>query len=355
MNLKISRFVTEYRAQVLEERSGKRFTAPFPEGVSQPVQYGTGIKAHAVYLSQFQMIPYERVREQFEDQNRIPLSAGSVFNFNKDAYDRLEPFELWVKQQLKRQEVLHADETGINIAGKNHWLHCASSPLLTYFSPHPKRGKEAMDEMGVLPEFNGIVCHDHWKPYYRYDCVHALCNAHIIRKLERAWEQDGQQWAKDMQTLLLELNQAVDSAGGLLAPNEAQIWIRKYHQLLDEAETECPPPDKNSHKGKRGRGRPKRSKARNLLERLRDFASDVLRFVEVQNVPFTNNQAENDLRMTKVHQKISGCFRSMEGAKIFCRIRSYLSTCRKQGLSATYALNLLFQGQLPDFMTAGAE
>ena len=205
-----------------------------------------------------------------------------------------------------------------------------------------------MDEIGILPFFKGVLCHDHWKPYYHYGCTHALCNAHHLRELERAWEQDQQQWAKQMQSLLIAIAKAVDDAGGCLPPDEAQRWRRRYRRLLKKAETECPPPDEAQRKGKRGRL--KRSKARNLLERLRDFEQDILRFMEAEGVPFTNNQGENDLRMTKVQQKISGCFRSMEGAKIFCRVRSYLSTCRKLGVTATHALTLLFQGKNPDFM-----
>ena len=207
-----------------------------------------------------------------------------------------------------------------------------------------------MNEIGILPFFKGVLCHDHWKPYYRYDCTHALCNAHHLRELERAWEQDNQQWAKQMQALLIDMKTAVEEAGGCLAPDGAQRWRRRYRRLLKKADIECPPPDESQRKGRRGRL--KRSKARNLLERLRDFESDVLRFMTVESVPFTNNQGENDLRMTKVQQKISGCFRSMEGAKIFCRVRSYLSTCRKHGLSASQALALLFQGKNPDFMKA---
>ncbi len=350
IDIKISRLVTEFRAQILEDQHSQRFVAPFPEEVSRPVQYGSALKAHSVYLSQSQLIPYDRVREQFLEQNQIPVSAGAIFNFNKEAYLRLEAFERWARQALLQEKVLHADETGININGKRHWLHCVSSLNLTYLYPHPTRGKEAMDEMGVLPEFNGVLCHDHWKPYYRYDCLHSLCNSHHTRELERAWDHDGQQWAKETKTFLLDLNQVVNEAGGMLPTEQAKIQIEKYHQLLNQkADIECPPPDETQRaNGKRGRL--KRSKSRNLLERLRNFAPDVLRFVENENVPFTNNQGENDIRMTKVQQKISGCFRSMEGAKIFCRIRSYLSTCRKQGLSPSQALNLLFQGENPDFM-----
>jgi transposase len=348
IDIDIARFVTEYRAQILEDNQGNRFVAAFPDGVNRPVQYGLNLKANAVYMSQHQLIPYDRIRDHFQDQMHIPVSAGSVFNFNKEAYERLASFEQWAKTQLARSELLHADETGINIGGKRHWLHCASNDSLTWFYPHAKRGLDAMDEMGILPFFKGVLCHDHWKPYYHYDCTHTLCNAHHLRELERAWEQDQQQWAREMQALLIDIATAVADAGGCLPADEAIRWRRRYRRLLKKAETECPPPDESQRQGKRGRL--KRSKARNLLERLRDFEPDVLRFMEVESVPFTNNQGENDLRMTKVQQKISGCFRSMEGAKIFCRVRSYLSTCRKQGMSATQALTLLFQGKDPDFM-----
>lgn len=349
IDIDISRLVTEYRAQVLKDDLGNRFVASFPNRVSRPVQYGIGIKANTVYMSQFQLLPYDRIRDHFQEQMGIPVSAGSVFNFNKEAYEQLDEFEQWAKAQLATSELMHVDETGINMDGKRHWLHCASNTSLTLFYPHTKRGTEAMDEMGVLPFFKGVLCHDHWKPYYRYACTHSLCNAHHLRELERAWEQDGQQWAKGMKALLIEINNAVADAGGCLPADDAERWRQRYRQLLEQAEIECPAPDESQREeGKRGRL--KRSKARNLLERLRNFEPDVLRFMDVESVPFTNNQGENDLRMTKVQQKISGCFRSMAGAKIFCRVRSYLSTCRKQGVSATEALALLFQGKNPEFM-----
>lgn len=353
IDIDIARFVTEYRAQVLEDDQGNRWMASFPEGVNRPVQYGLSLKANAVYMSQYQLIPYDRIRDHFQDQMQIPVSVGSVFNFNKEAFARLEPFEQWAKTELAKSMLMHADETGINIGGKRHWLHCASNASMTWFHPHTKRGTEAMDEMGILPFFKGVLCHDHWKPYYRYKCTHALCNAHHLRELERAWEQDQQQWAKEMQALLVDIANAVKDGDGRLEPDEAKRWRWRYRKLLVKAEIECPPPDESQRNGKRGRL--KRSKARNLLERLREFEQDVLRFMDVEQVPFTNNQGENDLRMTKVQQKISGCFRSMEGAKIFCRVRSYLSTCRKHGMTATHALTLLFQGQNPDFMKSGGD
>lgn len=346
-DIRISCEVTEFRAEILEDQDGNRFVAEFPKGVTQPTQYGSGVKAHAVYMSQFQMLPYDRISDYFADQMGMPLSTGSLFNFNRCAYVALESFETMARLKLIEAVLAHADETGINVNGKRLWLHCFSTDLWTLLFPHEKRGSEAMDEMGILPNFKGILCHDHWKPYFMYACLHALCNAHHDRELTCAFEQDGQQWAKDMQALLNEINRKVQDAGGVLSSYLQKKYRIKYRGILDKTDNECPPPDTKRKKGQRGRI--KKSKSRNLLERLRDFEDDVLRFMTSEIVPFTNNQGENDLRMTKVQQKVSGCFRSMEGAKFFCRIRSYLITCRKHGISPTTALDLLFQGKLPDF------
>jgi transposase len=205
-----------------------------------------------------------------------------------------------------------------------------------------------MNAMGILPGFKGILCHDHWKPYYKFDCTHALCNAHHLRELTRAFEQDGQKWAQKLKNLLETINRKVTDAGGALDAHESQKYRLKYRAILKQGETECPEPIEPQKKGKRGRI--KKSKSRNLLERLRDYEQDTLRFMDNEIVPFSNNLGESDIRWTKVQQRISGCFRSIGGAQIFCRIRSYLSTCRKQGVKASHALDLLFNGKLPNFL-----
>jgi transposase len=220
-DIDISRVVTEYRAQILEDNSGNRYVAPFPEGVTKAVQYGTGIKSHTVYLSQFQLIPYNRIQGYFADQLHIPLSEGSIFNFNRQAFEALDAFENHAREQLIASAFAHADETGVNMGGGRFWLHCVSNTDWTLYYPHEKRGMEAFEAMGVLPWFKGILCHDHWKPYYRLDCTHALCNAHHLRELTRAWEQDDQQWAYDMQNLLEKINAKVIDAGGVLRAQQA--------------------------------------------------------------------------------------------------------------------------------------
>ena len=347
-DIDIRRLVTEYRAQILQDQNGRRFTAPFPAQVTKAVQYGNGVKAQAVYLSQYQLIPYQRVQEQLHDQLHLPISVGSIYTFNQQAYAALEQFEHKLIGRLLNARVLHSDETGINIDGKNHWLHCISSPQGTLYYAHAKRGLEAMNAKDVLPHFTGILIHDHWKPYFQLACLHALCNAHHLRELAYAHEQEHQAWAKQMIDLLQAMVHAVNSHPDLLPDNLAADYKVQYRSLLDDAELECPPPEPIKTRGQRGR--PKRSKSRNLLERLRKYETETLRFLTDPDEPFTNNQGENDIRMTKLHQKISGCFRSLEGADIFCRVRSYLSTCRKNNVSATSALNLLFEGKLPDFI-----
>ncbi|NNM52796.1 MAG: IS66 family transposase [Pseudomonadales bacterium] len=347
-DIRISRHITEYRAQILENEQGQRCMATFPEGITRPAQYGASIKAHAVYLSMYQLLPYERVQSMFEEQYNIPLSVGSLVNFNREAYEKAAPFEEAAKLWLRSSSVLHADETSLNINGKKWWLHDAFNSVCTLMNVAVQRGHVAMDEAGVLPYFQGTLVHDHWKPYYRYTCTHALCNAHHLRELTFAFEQNNQQWARHLHTLLLELNKAVTAAGGALSPEEAQVWRVRYRNILQEGELECPPPAPEP--GQPRRGRPKRSKSRNLLERLQAYEDDALRFVEHREVPFTNNQGERDIRMTKVHQKISGCFRSQEGAQSFCRLRSYLSTCGKNGVDASEAMKDLFSGQWPAFL-----
>ncbi|MFN2329804.1 MAG: IS66 family transposase [Chromatocurvus sp.] len=348
-DIQIARVVTEYQAEILEDEQGRRVVAPFPDHVKVRTQYAAGVKIHAVYMSLFQLLPYQRIEEHFADQFDIPLSAGSIYNFNKAVYERLAPFEDWATRELSQALLLHTDETGINIGGKRKWLHVVCGTTATLLMPHDKRGGEAIAAMGVLPDYAGTLVHDHWKPYYQLPCHHALCNAHHVRELERAWEQDRQQWAEPMQALLLEMNEAVNAAGGLLNNPEADAFRQRYRDLLRQAETECPPPDESQRK-KGQRGRLKRSKSRNLLERLIRYEADILRFMVEREVPFTNNLGERDLRMTKVQQKISGCFRSELGARIFARVRSYLSTCRKNGVASEEALRLLHEGRWPEFM-----
>ncbi len=349
VEIEINKIITEYQAEVLINTiTGKVYTADFPDNVSKAVQYGEVIKGHAVYMSQAQLIPYQRVQDFFAGQMNIPLSVGSIYNFNRQAYDALADFEAISKQKLIESSLAHVDETGINIAGDRHWLHVTSNESWTFYYPHQKRGTEAMNDIDILPHFKGVLCHDHWKPYYFYtDCQHSLCNAHHLRELTRAWEQDNQVWAKEMLEFLVDINGKVKGFTDWNDKTKAIKYRKAYREILRKGNIECPAPTEADRIHKRGRI--KRSKGRNLLERLTNFENDVLRFMEEEEVPFTNNLGERDIRMTKVHQKISGCFQSELGAKMFCRIRGYLSSCRKHGVNSSDAMMLLFKGELPDF------
>lgn len=341
-DLEVTMTVIEYRAEIVRHSSGAEFMADFPDGVTEPAQYGAAIRATSVYMSQSQLIPQDRVRSFFNDQLGFSVSKGSVGNWNVLAYKKLIDFEAWAKANLINSPVNNVDETGINVGGKRLWLHCVSNKKVTLFHADNKRGKEAMDRMGILPVYKGILVHDHWKAYFQFVCHHALCNAHHLRELQKAIEDDNCVWAKAMQDLLKEINVAVSLAGGALDSSEAKKFKKRYRKIIDQGQEEFP-----QNLTKRGQ-----SKTRNLLERLQLFQEETLRFMENKEVPFTNNQGENDLRMTKVQQKISGCFRSIEGAQIFSRIRSYLVTCRKHGINPTQALKLLFAGEKPFFMLA---
>jgi len=238
-DIDISRIVTEYRAEILEDENGKRFVASFPETVTKAVQYGTGAKAQAVYMSQFQLIPYDRIRDYFADQLHLPVSAGSIFNFNQEAFERLAEFENRVKAELASADVAHADETGINIGGKGLWLHCMSNDDWTFYGAHEKRGAIAMNDMGILPLFKGTLCHDHWKPYYTYDCTHALCNAHHLRELKAVHEIDGEEWAGWMVVLLCWMRKVTQShiIEGTKPEFESEnMLMRLYDQILEQGQ-----------------------------------------------------------------------------------------------------------------------
>lgn len=350
IDLKISRHVTEYRAEIITDQDGNKCYASFPENVARPAQYSVNLKAYAVYMSQFQLIPYDRTAQQINDASEISISTGSIYNFNCQAYSMLADFQKWLITTQTQASVLHADETGANINGKNHWLHSLSNEVSTYFHVDEKRGSTAMDTMNVLPNFQGTLCHDHWKPYYKYQCVHALCNAHHLRELKRAYEQDNQQWAKSLELLLLEMNVAVNaSSTGILTEDEIKAYEKRYLTILETGKNECPEATMESGSQK---GKMKRTRPRNLLIRLLNYIDDTLRFLKQSDVPFTNNNAEREIRMTKVHQKISGCFRSMQGAKMFCLIRSYILTSRKHGIMPMEALQMLFKGEKPAYMNS---
>ena len=319
----------------------------FPPEATNVVQYGPQLKSMMVYLMEGQLLPSYRVGEVLGDLFNVSVSEGTLYTARDQCFERLEPIEQAIHRAIVASEVVHFDETGSRVNQQLWWLHVASTDALTYYQVHPKRGRIAMDEMGILPEFEGKAVHDGLKSYQGYECEHFLCNAHHLRELQYLLERDAQGWTFQLSLLLVSIHSQVKQAKAegktQLSTQELDAFEARYEAILNEgfSQNPIPPPDPDAVKK---RGRPKRSAPRNLLERLREHKSSVLGFMYDFAVPFDNNQSERDLRMMKLKQKISGCFRSEEGAKRFCRIRGYLSTMRKQGRNIMDALVGLFSG-----------
>ena len=314
-------------------------SAAFPQDVRAPIQYGAALGAVGVYLVQQQLLPYERASEVIEDLLGPPMSVGTLQGLVARCAEQLEPVEQQIKAALSRAEVLHQDETGLYVAGQRHWMHVSATEHLTHYAVHRKRGKEALDAIGILADFQGVSVHDGWRSYWQYLCQHGLCNVHHLRELTFLEEERQQAWASEMKELLLESKAAVEQARAegrsSLHPLEVADWKARYQARLSQGYL-ANPPDPPPKTGKKGRR--KQSTARNLLDRLSKHQQAVLLFLDNFAVPFDNSLAERDIRMVKVQQKISGCFRSPAGAVAFCRIRGYLSTLRKQGMAVLTAL-----------------
>jgi transposase len=331
---------TEYQAEVVEcECCGKINKADFPERINAPVQYGPRINAMIVYLSQYQLIPYERLKEAMSDFFEIEISEGTIYNILERCYDNLESTENRIEEEIKKSPVVHFDETGAYCAGKRDWIHDASTEKATLYKYHSNRGCLAMNEIGILPGFNGIAVHDFYASYLKYDCRHALCNAHLLRELIFQEEEKKQSWALKMKDLLLEIKVTVESCESLhLVHNVISDFENKFDKIVKNALKSNPA----SIKSDKRRGKAAQTDTRNLLVRLRDYRKEYLGFMYNFSIPFDNNQAERDFRMVKVQQKISGCFRSSHGAEMFCRIRSVISTIRKNSMSVIEKIRLSF-------------
>ncbi len=336
--------VQEYRAEQKQCPHCQQITiAPFPAGVQAPIQYGPHVAATAVYLVEQQLLPLARACEVMSDLLGVQMSEGTVGTLIQRCAGQLARVEQQIKEALIQSEVIHQDETGLSVAGKRHWMHVTCTPTLTHYHVDASRGQPALQAIGILPQFAGISIHDGWGSYFLYDCEHAACLVHVVRDLVFLQEQ-GVLWAAELKSLLLDMKEATDQARQLgkraLDAQEVVDWETQFLRLLDEGDQAHPrataPPGK--------RGRCKQSEARNLLDRLRKQQKAVLTFLEDLRVDFDNNLAERDLRMVKVQQKVSGCFRSEAFAHAFARIRGYLSTLRKQGLPLLAALQATLCG-----------
>jgi transposase len=338
--------VTEHRAQRRRCSCGVETAGRFPDGVRSPAQYGPGLRALACYLCVSQHLPVQRAARLLGDVLGASIAAGTLQGVVAQGAAGLGQFTRAVRDQLAAAAVAHFDETGARVAGRLHWVHSASTPELTWQTVHPRRGRQAMDAAGVLPGFQGVAVHDGWSPYWSYDAVHALCGAHLLRELDAVACEPRQGWAAGMAELLCDAKLVADrarQAGHKQADEAARARLMtRYERLLADGERANPPPQPRREGP--GRQRQRRSPAARLLARLDAHRDEVLRFLDDLRVPFTNNQAERDLRMVKLQQKISGCWRTRTGAEAFLVVRSYLSTARKQGLNPLDVLCRLFQG-----------
>ena len=300
----------------------------FPKDVIAPVQYGAGVKAITTMLSVDYRMPLDRIRLLVTDLYGYAINSATLLKNLRDGYELLEPTELQIKQGILRSSVAHFDETGIRLQAQNYWLHTASTATLTYLFVHQKRGKEALESAAsIIKDFKGSAVHDCWASYFKFQhCRHILCAAHLLREL-RALIEMGSKWAKSMFKFLIQLYKVeypLDKAHA------------RYKRILQQANKEEPQPIQGC------RGRPKQSKGRCLYNRLRKYQDGVLAFAFDQDIPFTNNQAERDIRPIKVKQKISGGFRTFYGAQHYARIQAVISTLRKQSINVFDALRSVF-------------
>src|SRR6266480_4848142 len=359
MDLPVKRlWVTEHRVEEKQCPVCSHLTrAPFPAAVSAPAQYGTSIQSVATYLVEGQSVPYARASQLLRELLGVQLSAGSIASFVTTCHQQLPEVETELKAALVKARVLNQDETGLRVGKAGWWVHVCATERLTHYAAHRSRGRKALDAIGIAPQFRGTSVHDGLKSYQGYPFTQALCNVHHLRELTFVEEELKQPWARKMKDLLLDMKAEVERAKAL-GQHELDVLVlarllRRYEQLLAEGyqANPPPPPPSKSEQGKRTPGRAKQSPARNLLDRLSGGKWAVLRFLHDFAVPFDNNPAERDLRMIKVQQKVSGCFRTEQGIAMFCRIRSYLSTLRKQGIALFSALDQTLAGDpvLPTF------
>ncbi len=319
-------------------------TAMAPSDVQAPVQFGRRLQAVAVYLKEYQLLPYERGAEVFADLFDCPVSPGTLASMVRGFTDRLDKPLAAIKKILIASKVIHCDESGMSIMGKRHWVHVAATPKVTLYMAHPKRGFAAATDMGILGKFHGRMVHDFWKPYYLWTCAHALCNAHHLRELIFVLEIFGQVWAQHMIDFLLDAKAKVDKAKqdgrSFLSAYIIKKLDERFVEIIAMGEVDNPQPLQVPGR----KGRPADTKAGNLVRRLKDHQSEALAFIRDFNVLFDNNLAERDIRMIKLRQKISGTFRSLGGAHAFCKTRSYISTARKHGLRAFDAILMALNG-----------
>ena len=319
--------------------------APFPEALCGVLQYGAGIKAYVLNLLIAQMLSLKRVQQSIHTLIALLISEATILKYVLQLHQALAPWEKASIERLLAMPALHADETSLRVDRQNHWIHVCSAGDITLKFLHPKRGQEAMHAIGVIPRYGGVIIHDCWASYLAYDhCGHGLCGAHLLRELTFIVEAQGYAWAGNIKRLLQQTCARVSARQTkTLNRREYAKLQKRYRNILTRGKKELPPlPPRQNGK----RGRIAKSDAHNLWERLKEHETAVLLFAKDSHVPFTNNRAERDLRMSKVKQKVSGCFRKREYAEAYCRISSYLQTMANHGYNPLVAIQMALSGEL---------
>jgi len=323
----------------------------FPADLQGPLQYGPGVRAYALNLLIAQMLSLNRVEESIRTLIGVAISEATILKYVMQLHQTLARWEQSAVEQILARPVMHVDETSLRVNRKNHWIHVYSSGDITLKFLHAKRGKEGIEEIGLIPTYEGVMIHDCWASYLSYDhCGHGLCGSHLLRELAFVIDSNGYPWAANMKSLLQETCALVTKRESKHLTDSAYKNLRKrYRNILTRGEKQLPPiPPKQNGK----RGRVAKSDAQNLWERMKRYEDAVLLFAKLPQVPFTNNRAERDLRMSKVKQKVSGCFRTCVYAEAYCRISSYLQTMAYRGYNPLVAIQMAMSGQIE---TGGGE
>ena len=321
----------------------------FPDNMPGPLQYGHGIVAFATHLLSAQMLSLKRAAETLKALTGRVIAEATLLAWLTRLHEALAGWETTAVERLLTMPVLHADETGLRIEGKTHWLHSVSAGNLTVKRCHRKRGTEALRDIGIVPRYGGVLVHDRWASYFAYEnCRHALCGSHLLRDIRFVEDAHDHAWAKRMRTLLLKTCRRVrEHPDKALSEPDCKAVQKRYRTILTQAGRELPKPPPRQTKR---RGRIAKSDAENLHEALVKYETEVLRFARDPDVPFTNNRAERDIRMAKVKQKVSGCFRTPRYAAAYCRISGCLQSMACQGYNPLAAIEIALNGNAADMV-----
>lgn len=337
VNIKIVREVTEHQVEIAECECGEQWEADCP--YSAPVQYGESVQATLVYLREQQHLSFDRVQQTCTDLFGFTPGDGTTASAIEKCVVLLGPITANIKNGIEQGPVQHNDESGLRVEGSNHWVHVASTGSLTYYFVHKKRGRKALDELGTLNGYEGVSIHDRYATYFTLLCEHGLCNQHLLRDLKHLSDNLGQDWAAGMAVLLLQAHEIKQDWKGEVPPETLEEIRIAYDEELAGAQLQADALPEGSEKAKA---------SRKLIGVFKDRKEQILLFLARPEVPFTNNQAEQDIRMVKLRQKISGGFRTLQGAQNMCSIRGFISTCRKQGLNIFQVLSDIISGKTID-------